>query len=365
VSKFLAGERVRLRQDPSRVGTVERQEKLDPAGMVRFKLDAVTQRGAVAQWLLVPERDVEHAPDRKFKIGDRVVWTCAPFGLLHGTVLQVHRDDGCGVQIDNGCWYGWVSEAALAPEHAVKVGQRVQIVSSPRPESKFAINMCGTTSTGETGGTFEVKLDNGARVWCDRSMVRFIDEEAQKQKGPKPLLNETFFCESWRSDDCNRCVGEELYDVSLKAMVNAGGSHRGGALNLKLRDRKLLTVGKYFKVTVTPVEEQKFKVGERVRLKWRPRPQQLADWCYLEGAGPVVVYYGNGMYGVHLDKSGVTPVHEDALETEPLVKPCPCCGNASLAQAKAIPTIYCGVCSLSATGKTFEEARSKWNRRTA
>jgi hypothetical protein len=311
MGKFLVGCRVRSKANPRLVGTVV--DNGDAVGMVRFKLDVPTQRGDAAWWeyVTLPEGDVENAPSgRKFTVGERVVWICAPSGRAAGTVWQVNHDDGYGVQLDNG-WYTRLYEAALVPEHVVKVGQRVLLVDSPRLESKFVINKYGTVLNAELGGVFEVKLDNGARVFCDRSMVRFLpDLKAPERKfkvgdrvcyvadktaigvvveshgdgmygiawngsafkpermhayslelapAVSPLLDETFFLSSYASESVQ---GGTAYDVKLCGLANTPSVFGGGDLKLRLASMDGWDKPgqpRYFRVTVTPIEEAKLE----------------------------------------------------------------------------------------------------------
>jgi hypothetical protein len=118
-----------------------------------------------------------------------------------------------------------------------------------------------------------------------------------------------------------------------------------------------------FRVTVTPIEEAKFKVGDRVRTKWRPQPTLISDHCYLQGSGVVVNVHedASGLVTIQLDASGLVTIHEDTLELDPKVKPCPFCQRPPFDDGQ---TLMCEACGRAATYEPTKEARvAAWNRR--
>ena len=377
MGKFLTGERVRSRRNHRFVGTVVDHEgmrfgaptleasKREDNGMVRFRLDVPT---LLCTAFTLPEGDVEYAPDRKFKVGDRVVWTYAPSGSVHGIVRWVNPDGGYRVELDDGNWCERLYEVALASE--IKAGQRVLLVDTPKPESKFAVGMHGTILTDESGGVFKVRLDNGVCIWCDRSMVRFLEPDYYKKhiKGTwvcekKPLLDETFILTSYASEGVH---GGTAYDVKLRGLVNTPSVFGGGDLKLRLASMDgwdEFNRQRRFRVTVTPIEEAKFKVGDRVRTKWRPQPTLISDHCYLQGSGVVVNVHedASGLVTIQLDASGLVTIHEDTLELDPKVKPCPFCQRPPFDDGQ---TLMCEACGRAATYEPTKEARvAAWNRR--
>jgi len=291
---------------------VERQKR-PPWNVARpyFKPPVTVTRPSATQqlrelidWHQRMEREKQMA---KFKIGDRVKTRSGIIGHVVNEGSPQYR-----VRAAYGEYY-WCASEFMEPWQEIKVGQRVRITSVPHGSvASEYIGYVGTVHQPEFNGIFAVRLGEGTLLYCARSMVQFLEPLLDPDysfmylgcdKAKKPLLDQTFITTSYQSSDA-RCIGQELYDVTLKGVVKLPGNCFSSELKLTLdKVGALADPAKKFRVTVTEVEEP-------------------------------------------------TPL------------PCPCCGTSNYVCSRDFPTsIYCVTCSLSITGKTFAECAAKWNRR--
>jgi hypothetical protein len=295
MAKFKVGDRVR--HTCGVVGTVT-----EP-GNIWLTVKVTGDNGVRYQY---EARNLELLPSYvAFKIGDRVKATTDVIGVIVNICGCAELASYEVAVVCSGLHF-WFNPGQLRLWPEIKVGQRVLIVASPRPESKFAVGMYGTTLTGESGGVFEVRLDNGTRVICDRSMVWFLDSDSPWNPTPypnertseakRPLLDETLVLYSYASEGVH---GGTAYDVKLRGI---------GGVELKLRLASMdgwdsFNQQQRFRITVTPIEE--------------------------------------------------------ALEPTPL--PCPFCQSSPVDDEQ---TLMCMACRRAATYEPTKEARvTAWNRR--
>jgi hypothetical protein len=242
--------------------------------------------------------------------------------------------------------------------------------------------MLGTVSKPELGGTFEVRMDDPnyrlqRHIYACRSMVDLLDTEpwytgrievVPKEPDVHPIVDEMFFLTE-SGYDCTK-YGYPTYDLKFSGPVTGtkATTFRGGSLKLYLNDAASIlknTPNQKYRLTLTPVEEPKFKVGDRVRLKALPKSGDVSDHCYLQSSGVVEVAHGNCIYGVHLDtQTHLMTIHESAIELEPKLEsplPCPFYGYKPEDDGTGL---LCTKCRRAATYESTKEARvTSWNRR--